>query len=296
MQKALDQMNVQIHRAVSDITGKTGMAIVRAIIEGERDTRTLAAHRDPRCKKSVSELAAHLTGTWRDEHVFNLKMAVRLFDELEDMIGLYDAELYQAMTALQPPERQQEPVPPHRNQAKEKELRKRGRHEARQCLWRFAGIDLTRIDGISTAAAQVILSEVGLNLDAFPTEKHFVSWLRLCPRTPISGGKPLRKRRNSMGASRVATVLRLAAVSLSRSKTALGAYYRSIARRKDKAVAVFATARKIATWVYRMLRHDHDYVDIGQEAFEARAQTRRLRALKASARSIGYQLIPEYQE
>ena len=292
MQKALDQMNVQVHRAVTDLTGKTGMAIVRAIVAGERDTRKLAAHRDKRCKKSTDEIAEHLTGTWRDEHIFNLTMALRLFDEIEAMIRAYGAELQQAMRALQPPERQHEPIPPHPNPTKERAFRARGEQDTRECLWRFAGVDLTRIDGISAASAEVILTEIGFDLAAFPTEKNFVSWLRLSPRTAISGGKPLRKRRNAMGANRVSGILRLAALSLSRSNTSLGAYYRSIARRKDGAVALFATARKLATYVYRMLRYGHDYVDIGAKAYEARSQQRRLRSLHATANSLGYQLVP----
>jgi len=292
MQKALDQMNVQVHRAVTDLTGKTGMAIVRAIVAGERDVLTLAAHRDKRCRKSAAEIAAHLTGTWRDEHLFNLRMALRLFDEIEAMIDAYNAELRGAMEALQPPDRQQQPIPPHPNPAKERALRSRGEQESRACLWRFASVDLTRIDGISAGNAEIILTEVGLDLAAFPTEKQFVSWLRLSPRTPISGGKPLRKRRNTMGATRVSGILRMAALSLSRSTSALGAYYRSIARRKDGAVAVFATARKLAIWVYRMLRYGHEYVDIGANAYEVRSQQRRLRGLQASANSLGYQLVP----
>ena len=292
MQKALDQMNVQVHRAVSDVTGKTGMAIIRAIVAGEREPRKLATLRHPGCKKPVAQIAEHLTGTWRVEHLFNLTMALQLFDSLEQMIADYDAKLRDTMQSLQPPDRQHDALPPHPNPAKERALRSRGAQQAREALWRFAGADLTRIDGISTSAAETILTEVGPDLSAFPTEKSFVSWLRLCPRTPISGGKPLRKRANSMGATRMSGVLRLAALSLSRSKTALGAYFRSVARRKDGAVAVFATARKLATWVYRMLRFGHDYVDVGAQAYEARAKQRRLRGLQSSAKSLGYKVVP----
>ena len=128
------------------------------------------------------------------------------------------------------------------------------------------GVDLTRIDGISPPGAQIILTEIGERLDAFPTEHHFVSWLRLSPRTPISGGKPLKKRRNGLGASRVAGLLRVAATSLFRSKTAMGAYYRRIASRKGAAVGIFAVARKLAILIYRMLRFGQDYVDIGERA------------------------------
>jgi len=292
MQKALDQMNVQVHRAVADLTGDTGMAVVRAIVGGERDPLQLALHRDPRCRKSADEIARYLTGTWRDEHLFNLASALRLFDALETEIAAYEAQLLKELEALLPPDRQVEPVPPHPNPAKEKAIKARGEQPARTTLWRFAGVDLTRIDGISAGAAQVILTEVGPQLAAFPSEHHFVSWLRLCPRTPISGGKPLKKRPNGLGANRIAGVLRMAATSLQRSKTALGASFRRIARYKGGAVAIFATARHLARLIYRMLRYGHDYVDIGEQAYDRQFQIRRLAALTQAAKSLGYTLVP----
>lgn len=296
MQKALDQMNVQVHRAVADLTGDTGLAIVRAIVAGERDPARLAAHRHHRCHKSEEQIAEYLTGNWREEHLFNLASALRLFDALEEMIASYHQRMLQEMQSLQPPERREAPVPIHPSQAKEKAIRARGEQPLRTALWRFAGVDLTRIDGISGGAARTVLTEIGPNLAAFPSEHHFVSWLRLCPRTPVSGGKPLKKRRNGLGANRVAGILRMAAVAVQRSKTALGAAFRRIARHKGAAVAVFATARKLAQLVYRMLRYGQDYIDIGQKAYEFQFETRRLAGLQHTAKSLGYQLIPTTPE
>lgn len=293
MQKALDQMNVQVHRAVSDLNGKTGLAIVRAIVAGERDPARLAALRDTRCRKSVEQIARHLTGTWREEHLFNLASALRGYDFIEAELAAYDARLLQELEALQPPERHTQPLPRHPNATKERNIKSRGDTPLRAALWRFAGFDLTRIDAINAGVAQIVLTEIGPNLTAFPTEDRFISWLRLCPRTPISGGKPLKKRRNALGSSRIAGALRMAALAVSRSKTAIGAYFRRIARHKGGAVAVFATARKLATLVYRMLRYGHDYVDEGEQAYEARFQSKRLAALERTAKDLGFTLVKD---
>jgi transposase len=161
-------------------------------VAGERNPARLAAHRDRRCHESVEAIAQYLTGTWREEHLFNLAAALRLYDSLQDTIASYETHLLAQLEALQPPERQQEDVPRHPNPTKEKTIRHLGEQPLRTSLWRFAGADLTRIDGIRATAAQTVLTEVGPDVTGFPSENHFVSWLRLCPRTPISGGKPSR--------------------------------------------------------------------------------------------------------
>lgn len=292
MQKSLDQMNVQIHRAVTDLTGKTGMAIVRAIVDGERDPLKLAQLRDGRCGTSVERIAEHLTGSWHAEHLFNLARALEHYEHLQEQIARYDVELTVQIQALQPPERAEFQLADHPNPTKHRAMRRHHELPLRQDLWRFAGVDLTRIDAISPAAARIILTEVGLDLSAFPSEKHFVSWLRLCPRVAMSGGKPVKKRRNGAGANRIAGLLRVTALSLVRSKTALGALYRRVAFRKGGRVALLATARQLAILVYRALRFGHQYVDVGQDAYNHRFEQRRLRSLHASAKELGYQLLP----
>lgn len=292
MQKALDQMNVQVHHAVSDLTGKTGLAIVRAIVAGERNPDRLAALRDRRCKKSAASIAEHLTGTWREEHLFNLRMGLRRYEEIMQVIAEYDVQLRRWIAEMTPAERGEQSVPAHPNAAKEKALCRRGEQATREALWRWAGVDLTRIDGLGVTAAETVLSEIGLDLNTFPDEHRFVSWLRLSPNTATSAGKPVRPRRNGTGATRVAGVLRMAACTLAHSQSALGAYYRRLARRKGSAVAIFATARKLAHLIFRMLRYGQDYVDQGAAAYEARFHQQRLRHLTQTAHQLGYKLVP----
>lgn len=290
LQKALDQMNVQVHRAVTEITGTTGLSIVRAIVAGQRDPVILAQLRDPRCKKSVEQIAEHLEGTWREEHLFNLKQALALYDMLQDQIEQYEQQIRLQMEALVPQERRNQAAPAHpkpnkaHSQSQDPQLR--------ETLWRFSGVDLTTIDGIGTGLARLILTEVGPRLDAFATEGDFVSWLHLCPRADISGGKVLPKKGNGYGANRIGNMLRMAAVALSQSKSALGAQFRRKARATSGAVAVFSMARKLAVFVYRLLRYGQKYIDLGAEFDEARFQEKRLQSLQNQVKAIGYQLVP----
>ena len=294
MQQALDQMNVQSApgRAVSELTGQTGMAIVA----GERDPGQLAGLRGQRCRKSEEQSAQYLTGNWRDEHLFNLEQALELYDTLQRQIAVYEQRLEAEVRALTPPERRELRPPKHPSRAKEKAIGGRGDRPLRDDLWRFAEVDLTRIDGISVATARTILTGLGLNLAALPSERHFVSWLRLAPRTAVSGGKPLpRKKSGGLGSNRVAAALRMAAAALQRSHSALGAAFRRIARLKGYRVAVFATARKLAQLVHRMLRWGQDYVDIGDTADELRFRHKRVAGMQRAAESLGYKLVPQGQ-
>jgi hypothetical protein len=180
------------------------------------------------------------------------------------------------------------------NPNKAKMIQKRGEEPLRQALYHMSGVDLTGIDAIGVGAVQVVLSEYGPDLSRFPTEKQFVAHVTLAPNQPITGGKPMRKKKKRDSASsRVAAVLRMAATSVRNSQTALGAYYRQIARRIGADVAVFATARKLATLIYRMLRWGQPYVDEGAEAYEKRYREARLTSLKDSAAHLGYQLVPK---
>jgi transposase len=291
MQKSLDQMNVRVHRAVSDIDGVTGLAILRAIVEGERDARELAKLRDPRCRKTEEEIAEQLSGHWREDHLFSLRQSLKMYDAIQQRIADYDGEILRKLAAMQREEFREQPPPKVRNPQKAKAMKKRGEEPMREALFRMSGVDLTSIDAIGVETVQVVLSEYGHDLSRFPTEKEFVSHVTLAPRRPTSGGKPVRKKRRNTASTRVAGTLRMAALSLRNSGTALGAYYRKIARRIGGDVAVFATARKLATLIYRLLRWGQPYVDEGAEAYEARYQQIRITALKAKAKELGYELV-----
>jgi hypothetical protein len=286
-------MNVRVHRAVADIDGVTGMAIVRAIAAGERDARRLAKLRDRRCQKSEEEIAEQLSGHWRADHLFTLQQALKMYDAIQERIGEYEREIMQKLADMERQECRGQQAPPVNNRQKAKAIQKRGEEPMRQALYRISGVDLTAIDAIGVETVQVVISEYGPDLSQFPTEKQFVSHVMLAPHKPMSGGKTLKKKKRLGGAStRVAAALRMAALSMRHSLTALGAYYRHIARRKDGDVAVFATARKLATLIYRLLRWGQPYVDEGAEAYEKRYKEVRVKSLTAAAKDLGYQLTP----
>lgn len=291
MQKALDQMNVRVHHAVADLDGVTGLAIVRAIVAGERDPQRLAALRDPRCRQSEAEIAEQLTGHWRADHLFSLQQALKMYEAITDRLAEYDREILRQLGTMARPDHPQD-APPPSNPNKARAFKRRGEDPLRQALYRLSGVDLTTIDAIGVETVNVILSEYGSDLSRFPTEKHFVSHVRLAPHKPLSGGKPVPKRKKPGSASaRVGAALRMAALSLRRSQTALGAYYRRIAQRAGADVAVFATARKLAQYVYRLLRWGQPYVDEGAAAYEKRYHEARIARLAQTAKDLGYQLV-----
>jgi len=293
MQKSLDQMNVRVHRAVSDLDGMTGMAILRAIVGGERDAGKLAQLRDRRCRKSEEEIAEQLTGHWRDDHLFSLEQALKVYDGLQERIADYDRKILEKLGEMTREERRGQAAPELKNKEKARCIQRRGEEPLRQALYQMSGVDLTAIDAIGVGAVEVVLSEYGPDLSRFPSEDEFVSHVNLAPRRPVSGGKPVKKKKRGGASTRVAAALRMAAVSMRNSKTALGAYYRQVARRIGADVAVFATARKLAQLIYRLLRWGQAYVDEGAEAYERRYAEQRLQRLKASANNLGYQLTPK---
>jgi len=294
MQKELDQMNIRVHRAVSDISGVTGMAILHAIADGERDPVKLAELRDSKCRKTKEEIAIELTGTWREEHIDNLKTGLKMYNFLTERIEEVQKNIYALLKRILPnAEAANIMAPKLSKKNKAENIVRQGKEPMRQGLFKISGADLTRIDGISVDTAEIILSEIGPDLSKFHTEKQFVSYLRLSPNLAISGGKNVHsKKKTIICCSRVKEALRMAAVTIRLSRTALGAYYRSIAFRKGASVAVFATARKLAQYIYRMLRYGNDYIDIGLEEYEERCRKKRIRNFKANAKDLGFAVTP----
>jgi len=288
MQKALVQMNLQLHHVVADITGKTGMRIIRAILDGVRDPLTLASYRDARCKAAAETIAQALAGNYRPEHLFALSQAVALYDAYQRHVAECDQHLEAVLARLCAPEPPAHPLPAPRHTTRQPNAPS---FDVRAALYAMLGVDLTQIHGIGPALALKLVSECGTDLSKWPTAKHFTSWLCLAPGSKISGGKVLstRTRRSK---NRTSALLRLAAVNVGKTDSALGAFYRRLAMRVGKAKAVTATARKLAILFYNTLRYGMDYSDPGASDYEARHRTRVLHHLSRRAKQLGYTLEP----
>lgn len=291
MQKALQQMNVQLHQVLSDVTGLSGLRIIEAILAGERDVRKLAGLADRRVRASQATIKKALRGDYRTEHLFVLQSALDLYQTYDRKIHLCDEQII-AQMAQQPArvDPQQKPLP----------ARKPGRSrlqdmvsgtDLREELYRCTGVDLTAIEGIGVLTAQVVISEIGLDMTRWPSEKHFASWVGLCPDNRISGGKVLSSHTRHV-LSPVADALRLAAATLHKSQTALGAFYRRMKARLGAVSAITATAHKLARIIYRLLKHGALYVQQGMEAYENKYRQRLLHNMAKTAAAFGFQLTP----
>lgn len=296
MQKALTQMNIRLDQAVSDVTGQSGLAIIRAIAAGERDAHKLAALRNYRCQKDEEEIAKALTGTWREEHLFVLRQSLELYDFYTRQIEACDAEIERTYSAIRPdwpdpdPD-DQEPLPPNKRRSHSKNLPQNTPVRVRQHLRRLTGIDLLAVDGLSLDLAQKIVSEIGTDMSKFPTEKHFASWLKLAPNNQITGGRIIR---SSTGKShnRARQAFLQAAASVARSHTALGAFYRRLKARLGPAQAQVATAHKIACIVYHLLKFKVEYQSMSAQEYERQFREREIRHLQRKAARLGFTLSP----
>jgi transposase len=288
MQKALQQMNLLLHNVVSDITGVTGMKIIKAIIGGERNVKVLAEHRDSRCHSSADTIAKSLMGNYRQEHLFALTQAVSLYETYREKIADCEAEIARYLKSQ---EKQTDEEPPPEDKKSRNRDRIRGGVDVRSQLYQITGVDLFSLPGLAADSLLTLYGEVGFDMTPWRTEKHFTSWLSLCPGTKKSNGKIL-SRKTRRNANRAAAAFRISAASLARSKTALGAFYRRIKSRVGAAEAITATARKLAVLYYSLLKYGTEYVEAGQSAYEQKYQERRLYSLEKQALAMGYQLTP----
>ena len=288
MQKALQQMNVLLSLVVSDITGVTGMSIIRAILAGERNPQQLATLRQPGVKKSVAEIAKALTGNYRAEHLFALKQALALYDFYSRQLIECDNEIERQFSNLKPISDNLPPLPPSN---KSNSHSKNGpSYDARSQLYRLTGVDLLALSGLNESTGQTIISEIGTDMSRFPNENHFCSWLGLAPHNDISGGKRL-KSRTLPTKNRAGQAFRMAAQSVSRSSdSAFGAFYRRMRARLGPKQAIVATAHKIARVFYHMLKYRTPFQDMGGEEYERRAREREIANLRKRAAKLGFSL------
>jgi transposase len=292
MQKALLQMNVQLSQALSDVTGETGQAILRAIVAGERDPQKLAELRNRQCKKSVEEIGKALTGTWRAEHLFVLKQSLELYDFYTKQVEECDAEIERLYALIRPDWEAGElkPLPAKKRNSHSKNAPEQ-KEEIRTHLKRISGVDVSVVDGFGVSLAQTVIMEVGTDMTKFPSEKHFCSWLGLAPKHEISGAKVL-KNKTMKTKNRAGQAFRMAAQSVKRADCVFGSLYRRLKGRLDKAQATVATAHAIARVVYRMLKYKVEYETISVEEYEKKYKEQQIKSIKKKAEKFGFQLVP----
>lgn len=287
MHKALQQMNLKLANVISDLTGQTGLAIIRAIVAGQRDPQELAKLRDPRCKQDQATIAKSLEGNWRADHLFELAQALELYEVYRQKVQACDGQIEQCLQQFPDKDDDQPPLAPGRA----KRNPNAPRFDARGEVYRICGVDLTAIDGIDANTALKLISEIGTDLSRWPTVKHFCSWLCLCPTNKKTGGKIISTR-TRRGGNRASAALRMAAQSLERSPSAMGAFYRRMKARLGAPQAITATAHRLARVIYALLRSGQAYVDAGAEAYEQQFRKRLIQHLHRQARRLGLILSP----
>jgi transposase len=290
MQKALTQMNIQLANVLSDISGATGQAIIKAILAGERDPHKLAALRDYRVKANAEQIARYLQGNWQADLLFVLKQEQEAYEFCQQQMAACDQQLEQYLQQRED-QSQGASLPAERRKARLK--KKKGnapQFELRAELFRMTGTDLTQIDGIDVMTATTVLSEAGSDMSKWETEDHFVSWLRLCPDNRISGERIIGKRRLPTN-NRTTIALKMAATSLRTSDTYLGAQFRRLRTKLGSPIAIKAMAAKLARLVYRMLRYGMRYVDRGVEFYEAQHRRLLIKHLKSNAAKLGFRVV-----
>lgn len=294
MQKALTQMNVHLHNVISDITGKTGMAIIRSIVAGVRDPKVLASFRDERCQNSEEVIEASLVGNYREEHVFTLKQALDLYDFYAQKVAECDLKIEQEVKSLEvkcDPEKAKTLLQQTITKGKRKPAKHEYPFDLRAALIKATGVDLTRIPSIGANTALLVISEIGLDMTRWRSSKHFASWLGVSPGNKVSGGKRLSGKTKPC-ANRVAVALRVAANTLYKSECAFGAFLRRMKARLGSPKAITALAHKLAKLIYIMLKYGNEYVEKGVEFYQEMYKKRREKNLRKKAKELGYDLVP----
>lgn len=290
MQKILQQMNLKLTNVISDITGVTGMQILRAIVEGNTDPKYLATFRDPHCKKSQTEIELSLQGNYRTEYIFQLKQMLDLYDYYSSLVAQLDMKtesMYKQLPSRIDPK--QKPLKPLKRNIKK--TKNAPAFDIRTQLYRICGVDLVQVDGLNTSTVQDIITDIGTDMSKWKTSKHFCAWLRLAPNNKITGGKVFFSH-IPKSKCRANKALRLAAFSLANAKCALGAFYRRIRSKYGAPMANIATAHKLARIIYKMLKDKVEYVDLGEDYYNEKYKSRLIHNLKEKAKSLGFQLVP----
>ncbi len=290
MQKALSQMNLQLHNVITDITGDTGMRIIRAVVSGERDPKVLASYRDPRCKNSVDTIEKSLTGNYRREHIFSLKQALELFDVYQDKMNACDDEIEKCLLQFNSRVEVSEETLAKRIVKRRASDKNSPLFNLQSHLLRITGVDLTSVPGIDAHTGLKIISEIGLDLSRWKTGKQFASWLGVCPGNKVSGGKILSGK-SKRTKNRAASALRMAASTLHRSDSGLGAFLRRLKSRLGPGKAIAATAHKLAIIIFNMLKKGVEYIETGQDYYEKHYRDRLVKNLNKRAKTLGFQLV-----
>lgn len=291
MQKSLDQMNLQLHHVISDLTGLTGLRIVRDILAGERDPAKLAAHRDARIKASAETIQKALVGNYRPEHLFTLGQALQMYEHYQHCIADCDRQMEEMLQQYEGPD--EPPAAPLGDPQRTRPKRDKNepRFDMRSHLYRIFGVDLTRIPGVNVRTASVLLTEVGPDLSRFRSAGAFCSWLGQCPQNAITGGKVI-KRGTRKVKNRLAGAFRVSAQTLHHSQSALGAYYRRMRAKQGAPKAITSTAHKLGRIIYHMITKRQEYDESiflqHDEAYRRRAKAR----VDGQARALGYRLVP----
>ena len=306
MQKALQQMNVHLHHVVSDLDGETGLRILDAILAGERDAGKLVQLRDGQCRKSTpEEMVAALQGDWRAEHLFVLRQALETYRHVLEQMRVCDLEVQDALTKIILPEEEEPREPAPANPPASPKPRKKKRFHHRKAgtglrqdlsgeLARICGVDLTQVTGLNVLGVLIIISEIGLDMRRWRDSKAFSSWLGLCPGNKISGGKVLSSRTPHV-VNRVAILLRTVAPAVGRSDTWLGSFHRRMRGRLGPASANTATAHKLATLIYHLLKYKEEYIDVDRLLYEEKIRGKRLARLRKQVEEMGFELVHKNQ-